>query len=680
MLAPPPLRHLSAKAANIPSSLPMKQHRLSPVQRRSTLKRSIDETNNMELPLSPSKRSRVTFDSDVEILSADDEDDLSVDVVTEQVRRAIERHRAGDNIAYDNVRNMFAADAERENSPSSKLMRVHLTAMLTNVAGLTKECSGLVNDVLNSEWIGRDDMYYALFVRFLNNLAAAQRGYQIKIMQMLVELLGPQKTRRIPDQKPVRQPKIHRRVLQAIQHLTKNVPSASGALANRLASRLDFEFAKAEDRMTYIRNFMTMIDYVPELTSEILANITRELIKLDVCVQDGLDDIEEDFEHELVQHMSSSQMLHVRSSQATFTDSGDDDDASTTDDSDSDATVEDDPAIVRQRKVKEDVKQVDQMMEILFQYYTTLTTSTTLETRHNAVERLIDQFHSIILPTYRSRHPQFLVFHFAQSDPIIVDRFVTSCVSVLLDKKQSPVLRHSAAAYFSGFVGRGAHVAPSVVYDCLDLLCDQLTSLRKTYEPTCTRGADLKRYGDFYAVFQAILYIFCFRWRDIASASSDLDDDDDLIDTNEAETYHFSHSLHDALHAAIYSPLNPLRVCTPVIVEQFAKLTYALEFLYIFPKIEENKHVRIASHWRTMSDLQIADAGRDLSWLGDNGMLEGYFPFDPYHLPLSKHWVESDYVEWKGIPGEEVQEDSETEGDGGMDLHEFEEISEGTLE
>ncbi|KAI9879410.1 MAG: hypothetical protein M1823_006839, partial [Watsoniomyces obsoletus] len=231
--------------------------------------------------------------------------------------------------------------------------------------------------------------------------------------------------------------------------------------------------------------------------------------------------------------MSSSQTLLARSSQATFADSGDDDDASTTDDSDSDATLEDDPAIARQRKVKEDVKQVDQMMEILFQYYTALTTSTTLETRHNAVERLIDQFHSIILPTYRSRHPQFLIFHFAQSDPIIVDQFVTSCVSVLLDKKQSPVLRHSAAAYFSGFVGRGAHVAPSVVHDCLDLLCDQLTSLRKTYEPSCTHGADLKRYGDFYAVFQAILYIFCFRWRDIASASSDLDEDDDLIDTNE---------------------------------------------------------------------------------------------------------------------------------------------------
>lgn len=671
-------------ATKLSSPLSVVSQRPSPLQRRSTLKRSIDDTINMEQPTSPSKRSRVTFDSDVDIVPADDEDDLPIDVVTEQVRRALERRRNGDSTSYDNIKSMFAAPAEKETAPSTKAMKVHLTAMLTNVAGLTKECGSLVNAVLYSEWVGRDDVYYALFVRFLNNLAAAQRGYQAKIMHLLVDLLGPQKTRRIPGQKPVRQPKIHRRVLQAIQHLTRNVPSAPSALASRLPMKLQFEFAKADDRLTYIRNFMSMIDYVPELTSEILANITRELIKLDVCVQDGLDEVEEDLEEDLLQHMSSSQTLLSRSSQTAVEEPSDDDDASTSDESESDSPVVEEPALARYRKVKEDVKQVDQIMEILFQYYTSLTTSTALTTRHNAIERLIDHFHALILPTYRSRHPQFLLFHFAQSDPIIVDRFVTSCVSVLLDKRQPTVLRHSAAAYFSGFVGRGAHVAPSVVHDCLDLLCDQLTTLRKTYEPTCLRGPDVKRYGDFYAIFQAILYIFCFRWRDIASGSQDLDDDDDdILDTNLPESYHFSHGLHDSLHAAIYSPLNPLRVCTPVIVEQFAKLTYALHFLYIFPKIEENRHVRVATNWRTMSDLQLSDPSRDLSWLGDNGMIEGYFPFDPYHLPLSKHWVEGDYVEWRGIPGDPAEEDSEAEDDveGGMDLHEIEhEEVEGTVE
>ena len=314
------------------------------------------------------------------------------------------------------------------------------------------------------------------------------------------------------------------------------------------------------------------------------------------------------------------------------------------------------------------------LLDILFTYYTSLTTSSDLTTRHHAIEQLTSQFLTHILPTYRSRHPQFLIFHFAQSDPIIIDRFVTSCVAVLVDKRQPPHTRHAAAAYFSGFVGRGAHVSSLVVHDCLDLLIDHLDELRSKYEPGC-RGPDLKRYGDFYAAFQAILYIFCFRWRDIASPDSDDDDEDEddltninINDDKPPSKLHFEDSLRDAIHNAIYSPLNPLRVCTPVIVEQFAKLTYALQLMYIFPKIEENKHVRVITSGfsrSTMTDLNISDAGRDMSWAGDNGILEGYFPYDPYSLPVSRRWIESDYVEWKGIPGQEqAQEDVEgSEGD-----------------
>lgn len=663
MLAPP---RPSAQSSHSMPNLPSKATPPLLIKRRSTLKRSIDETNTMEVPSSPAKRARVTFDSDVEIVSADEDEDLDPLVVKEQVRRAIERHLVHDDDGYEKIKALFATSATDETAPSTRLLKLHLQAILAHVASLTKECNGLVNAVIFSEWVGRDDAYFALFVRFLNNLLAAQRGYQSRVMQMLVDLLGVQKTRRVAGMKKIRQATIHRRVFQAIQHITKNVPTASGTLANRIAAKLEFDFQKVEDRMTYVKSFMEMIKYVPELTSEILTYILRELIKLDVSVQVDLDGEDDDAEDEILHHMSSSQALLATTAQASQRETSEpDDDISSSDDSDMEDEEELDPETIRKQKLKDNVKQIDLIMDILFQYYAKSTGSTALQTRHNTIEQLIAQFHSLILPTYRSRHPQFLIFHFAQSDPIIVDRFVTSCVAVLIDKTQPQVLRHSAAAYFSGFVGRGAHVSPTVVQDCLDLLCDQLVALRKVYEPTC-RGPDVKRFGDFYAVFQAILYIFCFRWRDIASATSDLDDESDVED-DAIEQYHFAESLREALHSAIYSPLNPLRVCTPVIVEQFAKLTYALQLFYVYPKLEQNKNVRIAASWRSVSDLTISQPERDLSWVGDNGMLEGYFPYDPYHLPISKHWIESDYVEWKGIPGEE-EEDSESDDEGGMDV------------
>lgn len=620
----------------------------------------------MDMPSSPSKRARVTFDTDVEVLSADDDDDLNPLVIKEQVRRAIQRHILDDDDAYERVRLIFSTSADKQGAPSSKALKLYLQAVLANVSQLTRDCSSLVHAVLNSEWIGRDETYFTLFVKFLGNLAAAQSGYVNKIMQVLVDLLGPQKTRRLPNSKPIRRSKIYRRTLQTVQYITQLVPTASGSLADRIVVKLDFDFEKADDRMTYITNFIELIKYVPELTSEILTNILRQLIKLDTAVQADLDDQDEEVEDEILQHMSASQTLAMAAGQDMLRgglSSDEEDDFATSEDSESDEEDELDPLALRRRKLKEDVKQVDMVMDMLFQYYSRLTNSTTLQVRHNAIEQLIAQFHSLILPTYRSRHPQFLIFHFAQSDPIIVDRFVTSCVAVLIDKKQPQVLRHAAAAYFSGFVGRGAHVSPSVVQACIDLLCDQLSMLRKIYEPAC-HGPDLKRYGDFYSIFQAIMYIFCFRWRDIGSPMSDIDDEFDLLegeDSNERELQ-FPENLREALNAAIHSPLNPLRVCTPAIVEQFAKITMSVQFLYIYSKIEENRRVRIApARFLPSTDIDINQVDRDLSWVGDNGMLEGYFPYDPYHLPISRHWIENDYVEWQGLPGEPEESDSDEE-------------------
>lgn len=613
----------------------------------------------MNIPSSPSKRSRVAFNDDVEIVSDDDE--LDPLLVKEQVRRAIERHLNYDHESYEKIRAVFASAPDVVDAPSNKVLKVHLQALLANVSKLGRECNGLVNSVIFSEWVGRDDAFVALFVRFLGNLAAAQGGYVNKIMGMLVDLLGTQKTRHLPDMKRIRQPRIHRRVLESMRYIAQLVPAASSALADRLAAKLNFDFQKADERMTYIKSFMDLIQYVPELTSEILANVLRQLIKLDTSIQVDLDNEDDDLEDEIMQHMTSSQTLAYNSSQQMAKEAltDEEDDLSSSDESESDEEDDMDPVATRKRKLKEDVKQVDMIMDILFQYYAELTSSPNLQIRDNAVEQLIAQFNSMILPTYRSRHPQFLVFHFAQSDPMRVDRFVTNCIGILLDQRLSHVVRHAAAAYFAGFVGRGANVAPTLVHDCVDLLCSQLNELRKKYEPQC-RLPDLKRFGDFYAMFQAVMYIFCFRWKDIGSALSDMDDESDLDDEN-GQDYHLSPAIHEAIRAAVYSRLNPLRVCTPAIVEQFAKLSNALQVLYVYPKLEENKRVRVATSWRSLSDIDINQPDRDLSWLGDNGMLEGYFPYDPYHLPISRHWIEGDYVEWRGIPGEEAAEDSDAE-------------------
>jgi RNA polymerase I-specific transcription initiation factor RRN3 len=633
----------------------------------------------MDVPSSPSKRSRVTFDPDVEVVSPDDEDDLDPALVREEVRRAIKRHLNGEDETYNRVKSIFTKDPQADNAPSTTTVRVHLQAVYANVSSLNKRCDDLVSAILFGEWVGRDEAYFSLYAKFVALLAAAQGGYLGRIMFALVELLGPGRTRRLPGCKVVRRQIIHHRVMRTIQDIVEKVPVASSTLAQVIQRKLSFDFEKPEERITYIKNFMLLIGFVPELKSEVLAMITSELVKLDVSVQADLDDEDDDLGDELLQDVLSSQTMVGETSQLSL---GldklveEEDDGSTTEESGPEDDEDVHPDLLRKRKLRDSVCQVDAVMDLLFQYYDELILSS-LEVRESTIAQLIAQFENIILPTYRSRHPQFLIFHFAQTSPVTVDRFVTSCIQILNDKALPPVLRQSSAAYLAGFVGRGAHVSPTVVKDCFTMLCDDLNDLRNDIEPRCL-GPDIKRYSTFYATMQAIMYIFCFRWRDLATASSDIVEDESG-DEDEPDHFQFSDTIRETLMSAIHSKLNPLRVCTPAIVQQFAKITHQLGFMYVFTKIEANKHVRLTSSRTTVTDFGLNQPDRDLSWVGENGVMEGYFPYDPYHLPISRHWVEDDYLEWKGIsePNEEGSDSDDIEDDDLMadDLNEYEETA-----
>jgi RNA polymerase I-specific transcription initiation factor RRN3 len=161
---------------------------------------------------------------------------------------------------------------------------------------------------------------------------------------------------------------------------------------------------------------------------------------------------------------------------------------------------------------------------------------------------------------------------------------------------------------------------------------------------------------------QALLYIFCFRWRDLLVTSEPFDDDDTAV--LDGQDLQWIPGIKETLFRTIHSKLNPLKICSPPIVAEFAKIAKHLEFMQVYPLLETNKRIRLSQY----SSVQGAGATR-VSSLGTSEeswhQLDAYFPFDPYQLPVSKKWIEDDYVQWKGIPGlnQDEDEDSEDEGD-----------------
>lgn len=153
-----------------------------------------------------SSKKKVSMETDGDRGEADA---LDAAVVREEVRRAIQRHYSGDSGGLDRIKALFAVDAKRgpgaghakedeeeeeeadeedggaAEVPSGRLLRNHLLGLLANVSDLEAPCSGLVYAVLGSDWVGRDERYVRLYVKFLGTLVAARGGYLNAVLRML---------------------------------------------------------------------------------------------------------------------------------------------------------------------------------------------------------------------------------------------------------------------------------------------------------------------------------------------------------------------------------------------------------------------------------------------------------------------------------------------------------------
>ncbi|KAI9811368.1 MAG: hypothetical protein M1827_005528 [Pycnora praestabilis] len=642
-MAPAIPRQAVALPAPVVKRIPRQSNLSGTVRKRDDSDMDLDRDG--ESP-SPSKRPKVAFDAAVDVRIVD-EWEKNLETIREEVRRAIEKRGRGDSSEYDRLKEVFSTSPTDNDAPSPTSMRYYTLALLGNVSMLNKSCSGVVHAILKSEWLGREETYVALYIRFLGNLVSVQAGYIRLVLKMLITALSnvSSSSGRLPRNPIIRVPEMYGRVHTALKYLLQLIPSASGVLSPILSETFPSSYDTRKAHIDYVRNLLRLTDYAPELKPEVLALITDRLVKIDVQIQIDIEELEEDVGEGVVQDVSQSR--------ADMPEDADDD----SDDSDAESISSDDALdeeAQRVKNVKANVEKMDIVMDILFTFYESSFSTGSSKDCEDAFDLLLTHFSTIILPTYRSRLTQFLLFHFAQTSPILIDRFAGTAVQLAFDKGRPPILKQSAAAYLASFVARGAHVPSGVVKDVFAIIGDQLDGIRFEHESNC-RGPDLRRYGTFYAMVQALLYIFCFRWRDLTASPEDYVEDDDPA-TFDGRELTWAAGIRDTLTRTIYSTFNPLKVCSPSIVNEFARIANHLRFLYVFPLIETNKRIRLSQFSDpSQSSLAYTQPNRETALTAKKDesyqQLDTYFPFDPYHLPLSKRWIEGDYVEWKGIPG-----------------------------
>jgi RNA polymerase I-specific transcription initiation factor RRN3 len=471
---------------------------------------------------------------------------------------------------------------------------------------------------------------------------------------------------------------VQRRAHHTLQYITRLIPTASTVLAPVVIGLFPHPADSRRAHIIYVRNLLQITEYASELESEILALITERMVKIDVQVQHAVEDLAEELGERVVEAIGG-----LPTSAMDLEDEEDEsDDESDLEDDDIDEEAQ------RAKEITRDVEKLDIVLDLLFAHYSKLMASPSIDKRDAAIDNLLSQFSNTILPTYHSRHTQFLLFHFAQTSPELVETFVSKCILLTRDLGRPALLRQSAAAYLASFVARGVHVPAQIVRDVFDVIGDQLSDLRHDFEPSC-RGPDLRRYSIYYSLVQALLYIFCFRWRDLEAGLHEAADGDDLAaalrDDDDAQ-HIWIPGIKDTLSSNIFSPLNPLKVCSSSIVSEFAKIAHHVGILYVYHLIETNKRLRLITSYsssdRIATGYNTPNRETALTARMDDAyaQLDPYFPFDPYQLPRSKQWIDGDYREWTGIPGvhDRGVVDSDSEDDDEVDSELDEEQATGT--
>lgn len=466
---------------------------------------------------------------------------------------------------------------------------------------------------------------------------------------------------------------VKERLHLALRYMVKLFPNCEPLLLQQIETRFPSSEDSAEQQVEYVDNLLLLREYT-KLDRDILELITKRCCEIDMEMQL---DLQDDTDDTVRQIMADLQALQAERDdmEATVdeeTESDEDEDDEDDDDSDADSTLSDESGLedlTRLTKIRIKIQSMDAILDRLFMLYTQELVDVTSAKAENCFEGILADFVNIVLVRYKSRHTQFILFWAAQKAPAFSGRFIGCLLSIITgDNSHAALVKRTAVSFLAGFVSRAAQVTRDEVRTVVSCLLDYMDYFRLKFEPGC-KGPDVLRYPVFYAFFQGLLYIFCFRWRDLVT-----NDDSSFVDPDDIASYQrtdltWIDGLQSRLKECVGSPLNPLKVCAPVIVQEFARLAQTLDLIYVYSRLETNKSVSLSS---VMSNTySTGGALRESGAMQEerSAPLQAEFPFDPYLLPLSKRWLEKEnlYIHWHslphtgGRPDDEEDDDSEAE-------------------
>ncbi|KAF8942221.1 hypothetical protein BGZ47_006707 [Haplosporangium gracile] len=665
------------------SELPLRGHR----------KRASGSNNILAAANSPMKRSFSTpVVSSPAMISSEQGADFekqrqSLVMMTTYITSAIQGKRRGDPIKFEELIAQLTVTKPSPLTPTKMLQWIQ--ALSQCISLLDKSCVALIDAMLQIDWLIQEDVFVQYYMSFLGNVVSAHAFYVVPVQSMLVQKLTHRYKPMMTGDTPIIDRETqHERVHQALKYILGLIPTGATSLFPLLAQEFPHKRESIYAHTVYVKNILRVLEYAPVLRTQILGLVIDRIIQVDVEIQVELEELE-DSDTEVAYDFDT-----------TDDDEEISDESDSDSDDDSDLGSDSDGAPVAVLDIKEMTKKLDGMLFLVFSYLEGYVNSCRHLPTHNGrmpapVEELflvlLQIFMNTILQTFKSRHTQFILFYIVSLSPQFSDYFLGALGTKILDKSQPEVIRVSAAAYMSSFVSRAKYLDIRQVLMVIDMLGNFALELVAQVDTGSNVLPDADRYAVFYAVVQALMYIFCFRWRVLEvgpesksrSSKDDFDSAGMIVGSMDSPDVNSSrgvgrqwHSGLNSLQRVVTSRLNPLKMCSSNVVKQFARISQSLDFMYIYPILEQNKKIYIPRHAaRPDSDILGGGGSSSRNGTGSNGSgspavggqlpheLETFFPFDPYRLHRSAPFMQGIYQEWESEEDEDEDDDDEDDYD-----------------
>ncbi|CAL7933805.1 unnamed protein product [Xylocopa violacea] len=442
-----------------------------------------------------------------------------------------------------------------------------------------------VETLLQIKWTTRSLHLTTAYKAFIEDLICMQIHYAKNAIDNLIEQFKPDenddaewKNGECKEEDVQRLNHIH----DVLQKILKVVPMSSKLLLQSLRARFPYIAHGTHTHEVYVYALIQILDYAPQLRSDVLSLIINRLMVLDVNIPHlEIDSEEEDLMDDSSECDSTLGNENVQENNVTETD-----------------------------KIHPIAHKLDVCMELILKYMHNscfVNGVLQIECLKSLYFDLLQIFETVILPTHASQYVQYIMFYICSFKTAVVEAFVDWLWRKVTDPNIPPVIRQSSVAYIASLLVTATYVTTGLVKAVQFKISKWIHDYIIMQDRSNYIQDENKEHSVFYSICQALFLLIAKRHNDYSDSKKY------MLYLQELD-----------LAKIITCKLNPLKACHPEIVHHFAEVTRMYQLAYCYTIIENN----------TRNQLPLFDSKRAIV-----STIENFLPFNTYILERSRQRI-----------------------------------------